>query len=150
MDFLSSIEYWHWLILGLVLLGIEILVFGAIFLWMGIAALAVGILVLLIPTLLWMPQILIWSILAVVGAFGWQTYRKNHPSKDKPSTMNRRGEQYVGRHFTLNKDIVNGAGELHVDDTRWKIVSYKDLPAGMKVKVVAVEGTSLRVEEFIS
>ena len=64
--------------------------------------------------------------------------------------MNRRGEQYVGRHFTLSHDIVNGVGELHVDDTRWKIVSHHDLPAGSKVKVTAVEGTSLRVEEFIS
>jgi len=150
MDFLNAIEYWHWLVLGLVLLGLEILVFGAVFLWMGIAALFVGVLLFLIPTLLWMPQILIWSVIAVIGAFGWQMYRKKNPAKDNAKGMNRRGEQYVGRHFTLAKDIVNGAGELHVDDTRWKIVSYKDLPAGMKVKVVAVEGTSLRVEEFIS
>lgn len=150
MDFLNAIEYWHWLVLGLILLGLEILVFGAVFLWMGIAALAVGVILFIVPTLMWMPQILIWSVIAVIGAFGWQFYRKKNPAKDNAKGMNRRGEQYIGRHFTLAKDIVNGAGELHVDDTRWKIVSYKDLTAGMKVKVVAVEGTSLRVEEFIS
>ncbi len=150
MEFLNAIEYWHWLVLGVILLGLEILVFGAVFLWMGIAALVVGLLMLLIPTLLWMPQILIWSVVAVAGALGWQYYRKKNPGKDNAATMNRRGDQYIGRHFTLTKDIVNGVGELHVDDTRWKIVSHHDLPAGTKVKVTGVDGTSLRVEEHIS
>lgn len=150
MEFLDNIVYWHWLVFGIILLGLEILVFGAVFLWFGIAALVVGVLVFLVPTLLWMPQVLIWSVLAVAGALGWQHYRKKNPPTDNARGMNRRGEQYIGRHFTLTKDIVNGVGELHVDDTRWRIVSQHDLPAGAKVKVVAVEGTSLRVEEYIS
>lgn len=150
IEFLETIEYWHWLVFGIVLLGIEALVFGALFLWFGLSALFVGLLVLLFPGMLWMPQILVWSVLAVTGALGWQLYRKKHPAKESRKGMNRRGEQYVGRHFTLTKDIVNGGGELHVDDTRWKIVSHHDLPIGTKVKVVAVEGTSLRVEEYIS
>lgn len=150
MGFLESIEYWHWLIFGVILLSLEILVFGAIFLWFGIAAIIVGTLVFLIPTLLWMPQILIWSILAVAGAVGWQQYRKKNPPKDNAKGMNRRGEQYIGRHFTLTKDIVNGVGEMHVDDTRWKIVCHHDLTAGTKVTVRGVEGTSLRVEDYIS
>lgn len=150
MEFMENIEYWHWLVFGMLLLGLEILVFGAIFLWFGIAALVVGTLVFVIPTLMWMPQIVIWSVLAVLGAYGWQIYKKKNPSLEKPSNINRRGEQIVGRHFTLNKDIVNGTGELHIDDTRWKITSHHDLPVGTKVKVIAVEGTSLRVEEYIS
>ena len=150
MEFLTAIEFWHWLIFGIILICFEILVFGAFFLWFGIAAFIVGLAVLLIPTLLWMPQILMWAVLSVVFAFGWQIYKKKNPLKEKPSNINRRGEQYVGRHFTLTKDIVDGHGELHVDDTRWKIVSHHDLAAGTKVKVVSVEGTSLRVEEFIS
>lgn len=150
MEFLNAIEYWHWLVFGIILLGLEILVFGAIFLWFGIAALIVGVLVFLVPTLLLMPQILIWSVIAVAGALGWQYYRRKNPLQPAVHAMNRRGEQYVGRHFTLTKDIVNSVGELHVDDTRWKIISRHDMPAGTKVKVTAVEGTSLRVEEFIS
>lgn len=150
MEYLENIEYWHWLIFGVILLALEIVVFGAIFLWFGIAALVVGTLVFLIPTMMWMPQILLWSVLAVAGAVFWQQYRKNNPPADRAKGMNRRGEQYIGRHFTLTKDIVNGNGELHVDDTRWKIVSHHDLPIGTKVSVTGVEGTSLRVEEYIS
>lgn len=150
MEFLETIEYWYWLVFGIVLIGLEVLVFGAIFLWFGISALIVGTLVFFMPALLWMPQLLIWSVLAVAGALGWQVWRKKNPPQDRAAGMNRRGEQYIGRHYTLTKDIVNGTGELHVDDTRWKIVCHHDLPVGTKVKVTAVEGTSLRVEEFIS
>ncbi|PZQ45570.1 MAG: hypothetical protein DI551_07045 [Micavibrio aeruginosavorus] len=150
MGFIETLEYWHWLILGLILLGLEILVFGAVFLWFGIAALFVGALAFFVPALMWQPQIVIWAVLAVVGAFGWQLYRRKNPAPVAEATMNKRGAQYVGRHYTLMKDIVNGTGELHVDDTRWKVTCHHDLPAGTKVKVLAVEGTSLRVEEYIS
>lgn len=143
-------EFWHWLVLGLLLVIAEIFIFGAVLIWLGVAALIVGVLVFFIPALIWIPSLLVWSVLSValIGAF--HLYRKNNPAKVMAPTINRRGEQYVGRHFTLTKDIVNGTGELHVDDTRWKIVSDHDLPAGSKVKVLAVEGTSLRVEEFVS
>lgn len=147
---MESIQYWHWLIFGMVMIVLEILVFGAFFLWLGIAALVVGLTAFMLPVLLWPHQVLIWAILSVIGAFGWQLYRKKHPAVNVAPTMNRRGEQYVGRHFTLTKDIVNGIGEIRVDDTHWKVVSYKDYSAGVKVKVTGVEGTSLRVEEFIS
>jgi membrane protein implicated in regulation of membrane protease activity len=125
-------------------------VFGAVLMWLGFAAILVGLLAFFIPALLWMPSLLLWAFLSLLLVLGWWQYRKKNPSKDSAPTINRRGEQIVGRHFTLIKDIVNGVGELHVDDTRWKTVSYHDLPAGSKVRVVAVEGTSLRVEEYIS
>lgn len=150
MAYLEMMEFWHWLVFGLLLLVAEIFVFGAVLMWFGFAALLVGVLVFFIPALIWMPSLVLWAFLSLLLVFGWQQYRKKNPPKDAAPTINRRGEQIVGRHFTLMKDIVNGHGELHVDDTRWKIVSHHDLPAGSKVRVVAVEGTSLRVEEYIS
>jgi len=150
MEFFETLQYWHWLILGLILLGLEVLVVGAFFLWFGVAAIIVGIAALSFPALLWPGQILVWAILSVTTAAGWQIYSRQKKKMEPHSTMNRRGEQYVGRHFTLGKDIVNGVGELNVDDTRWKVVSHQDLSVGVKVKVIAVDGTSLRVEEFIS
>ncbi len=149
MEFLAHLEYWYWLFLGSVFIILEVFVPSAIFLWPGIAGLVVGIVVYLIPELAWPYQILVWAVFSLALAFGWHFYRKRHPAIKPISSMNRRGEQYVGRHFTLTKDIINGVGELHVDDTRWKILSSKDLPTGIKVRVTAVDGTSLRVEEHL-
>ena len=149
MELLAHLEYWHWLILGSVFILLEVFVPSAIFLWPGIAGLAVGIVAYLAPQLAWSYQILIWAVVSLVLAFGWHFYRKKNPATKPILSMNRRGEQYAGRHFTLTKDIINGVGELHVDDTRWKILSSKDLSAGIKVRVTAVDGTSLRVEEYL-
>ena len=150
MEFFDSLEFWHWLVLGLLLIVAEIFVFGAVLIWLGVAAIIVGIVAFLLPLMLWPAMVLTWAALSIGLIVVWQFYRKRNPAKDNAPTINRRGQQIVGRHFTLNKDIVNGIGELNVDDTRWKVVSHHDLTAGTKVKVLSVDGTSLRVEEYIS
>lgn len=150
MGMLEQVEFWHWLIFGLILLAAEVFVAGAVLLWFGLAALAVGILVFIMPGLLWMPALLIWAAVSISLVIGWQAYRRKNPSANKAPAMNRRGDQYVGRHFTLTSDIVNGVGNLHVDDTRWRVASSHDLPAGVKVRVTGVEGNFLRVEEYLS
>lgn len=149
MEFLSDITYWHWLIFGLALMVLEILLPSAVFLWPGIAGVLVGSLSFVAPSLSNTILIFAWAILSVAFAFGWKLYRKNHPETTPIPTMNKRGSEYVGRHYTLAKDIVNGVGELNVSDTRWKVVCNEDIAAGSKVKVIAVEDTSLRVEKFL-
>ena len=41
--------------------------------------------------------------------------------------------------------MIDGVGSLHVDDSQWRI-SGPDLPAGSRVRVVAADGVTLRVE----
>ena len=69
---------------------------------------------------------------------------ENPVISDQPN-LNRRGQQYVGRTFTLDEPIVNGLGKIHVDDSTWKIEG-NDCPAGTKVKVTGVDGVILKVE----
>ncbi|MCF6225258.1 MAG: NfeD family protein, partial [Xanthomonadales bacterium] len=56
-----------------------------------------------------------------------------------------RGQQYVGRVFTLDRAIVNGTGKVKVDDSTWRVKGL-DMPVDGKVKVVATEGVILVVE----
>ena len=49
-----------------------------------------------------------------------------------------------GEIFHLTEPIVDGRGRMKVADTMWRVAG-PDLPAGTKVRVVAVEGTVLRV-----
>ena len=86
----------------------------------------------------------LFAALSVSTVVGWKKYRPHAAATDRP-ILNRRGEQYVGRSFTLSEPIVNGVGKLQVDDTTWRI-SGADLPAGRKVQVTGVDGTTLRVE----
>ncbi|HHO67888.1 MAG TPA: NfeD family protein, partial [Gammaproteobacteria bacterium] len=63
---------------------------------------------------------------------------------DQP-TLNRRGEQYIGRVFTLETPLVNGMGKIRIDDTTWKIEG-PDCEPGTRIRVTGVDGTILKVE----
>ena len=97
----------------------------------------------------WEIQFTLWALISAVGAVGWRIYKKENPNpiKSDEPLLNRRGEQYVGRVVTLEEPIENGFGKVKVDDSIWKVEASEDFPAGTKIKVTAVEGTVLQVEE---
>lgn len=140
-----EILYWHWWILGLVLLGAEMLLpTGFFLLWIGAAAILVGAASWLVPSLGWEIQVVMFGVLSLASFFVWKRFRPAQGMNDQPS-LNRRGHSYVGRTFTLTSPIVNGIGTLHVDDSQWRI-SGADVPAGTQVRVIAADGATLRVE----
>jgi membrane protein implicated in regulation of membrane protease activity len=140
----DDIVFWHWWIAGLMLLTLEALIPGAIFLWMGVSAFVVGVLSWVVPSMGWQPEFVLFGVLSVVSFFIYRRY-KTVPVSDKP-TLNRRGQSYVGRVFTLSEAIVNGTGKLHVDDSQWRVTG-PDLPAGSQVRVTGADGTILKVEQ---
>jgi len=142
---LEHFDYWHWWVIGIILIILELFLPGAFFLWMGIAAGVVGVVLLVAPDMGWQYQFIIFAIVSVVSIVVWRIYLNKHPTPTDKPTLNMRGEQYVGREFTLTEPVVNGVGKLKVDDTMWKI-SGPDCPAGSKVKVNRVDGAILNIE----
>jgi membrane protein implicated in regulation of membrane protease activity len=138
-------DFWHWWILGLGLIIIEVLVPGTFFLWMGVAALVVGFVTWLAPAIGWEYQLMLFAILSLVAIVGWRAWQRKHPDETDHPTLNRRGEQYIGRVFELETPIENGFGKVRVGDTLWR-VKGDDVPAGTRVKVVGTEGVLLIVE----
>ena len=146
MQFLTNLEYWHWLALALLLIIIEMVAPSAVFLWFGVAAGVLGVALLLIPSMAWQVQLILFSVLSVGSLLAWRSYAKKHPPADnKYPTLNKRGDDLIGRVFTLDEGIVNNYGKLRVDDTMWKIRG-SDTDAGSRVRVTAVDGTVLVVE----
>lgn len=146
MEWMADIQFWHWFIAATVLITLEMVVLPAVFfLWMGISAGLVGLLLMLIPSLPFMWQIIIFSVVSVITLVVHKRYlKRNPPVTDEPS-LNRRGEQYIGRVFNLQEAIVNGVGKVKVDDSIWK-VRGDDMPVGSKVKVTGIDGTVFTIE----
>ena len=142
---LEQAQFWHWWVAGVALVILEVFAPGFILMWLGVAAGVVGFALLAMPDLAWQYQWLTFAVLAVSSVITWRVFARRHPAESDHPSLNRRGQQYVGRQFTLEQPIVNGTGMLHVDDTRWK-VEGADLPAGTQVTVTGVEGTVLKVE----
>lgn len=140
-----QLNHWHWWILAIVLIVLEVFAPGAIFLWLGISAAAVGSLLYIVPNIDWQYQLLIFSVLSITSIVVWKRYQTKNPTPTDQPQLNRRGSQYIGRLFTLDVPIVNEVGKLHVDDTSWKIQG-EDCPVNTRVRVTGVDGTILLVE----
>ncbi len=145
MEWINDIIYWHWLILAVALIILEILMPGAYFLWMGISAAAVGGAMFIFPEMPLLTQILIFAVLSVITVMIYKTHKKKNPVVTDEPALNRRGEQYLGRSFTLSEPIVNGMGKVKVDDSTWKVTGA-DMEVGESVRVVAIEGSTFKVE----
>ena len=146
LTWLDGTQFWHWWILAALFAGIEILAPGVFFIWLGAAAALTGLIALVIPGMGWEIEALIFAVLAVVTVIFWRSYMKKNKSKDDAaSTLNRRGEQMIGRTAVLSEAIQNGRGKARIDDTVWR-VEGADLPAGTPIKVTGVDGAILKVE----
>ena len=139
------IEFWYWWVAAAAFMALEILLPGIFFLWLGIAAAIVGIVALVIPSMTWPYQVALFAVLSVAAVLLARVYVKKRPVESDQPTLNRRGEQYVGRIVTLSDPIENGRGRAKIGDSAWS-VEGDDLPAGAKVKIVGVDGIVLKVE----
>jgi membrane protein implicated in regulation of membrane protease activity len=145
LNWLDGTQFWHWWILAALFAGIEILAPGVFFIWLAAAAALTGLSALFMPGMGWQVEALIFAVLAVASVVFWRNYIKRNGHKgDAAATLNRRGEQMIGRTAVLSEPIQNGRGKARIDDTVWR-VEGSDLPAGTQIKVVGVDGAILKV-----
>jgi len=145
MSWLEHIVFWHWWILAGLLLILELTAPAFFFLWLGIAAAAVGLILLVFPSIPIETQLVLFGIASIVAVLAWRKYRESRPLATDQPNLNRRGQQYVGRVFTLSEPISNGVGKVTVDDSTWKIKG-PDLPADTHIRVTGVDGVVFTVE----
>jgi membrane protein implicated in regulation of membrane protease activity len=135
---------WFWWGVALALFALEALLPGTFMLWLGFAGVGTALITLLVP-LSDAAQWMLFAILALISvASGWQ-YKRKHPQADSDQPLlNRRGAQLVGQVFPLESAIVDGRGRVRVGDAFWS-VHGPDLAVGTRVRVVAIDGMTLRV-----
>lgn len=145
LEFAQRLSWWHWWIAAAVLAAAETFLPGAIAIWFAAAAVVVGALLLLVPSIAWQFQLVLFGALGVVAIVVWRRYRFAGEKDSVQSTLNQRGQQYVGKEYTLVEALSGGNGKIRVGDTVW-LVNGTDAPVGSRVRVVGVNGAVLRVE----
>ncbi len=148
---MAALGGWAWMLLGLVLLGLEVVVPGTFMLWFAIAAILTGVVALVADAagwtwLSWQSEaglFLVLSVVAVIAGRGWMSRRQAEPSD--ASGLNERAARHIGRRAQLTEALVDGRGRIDLDDTVW-LVSGPDLPAGTTVRVTGADGVRLIVE----
>ena len=136
---------WSWLILGLVLLVLEIVAPGTMFLWFGVAALLVGAISFVVD-LGWQSAFILFGVLSLISVIlGRMLVNRVSKTKSDKPLLNERALALVGEVFVLDEPIENGLGRVKVRDSYWR-VSGPDCPSGSRIRVVGGEGTELQVE----
>ena len=136
-------QNWYWLAAGLILLGIEMLAPGFYLMFFGFAALGTGVLALLLP-LPWQAQATVFAVLSVVAVFAGRRWYASQEGEGS-ATLNRRSDALIGRRARLKEPLTADGGEVYIDDTRWP-AQGPELPAGVEVEVVAVQGSRVVVK----
>lgn len=137
---------WGWVILGLVLIGGEVLAPGIFLLWLGLAALLTGAVVGLVD-LGWQAAALVFAGFSLVAVFtGRLLTRRKGEEPDAATGLNDRGRRLIGRVFRLEATMTGGEGRIRIDDSSWRVTG-PELLAGSEVRVVRVDGATLIVEK---
>ena len=140
-------NHWFWFVLTLVLLGLEMMVPGVIFMWLAIASVMVGGLVMIGADIGWEVQFIIFSVLGIISVYAGRTYLRKNPIISEDENLNDRGARYVGNKYTLERELVNGEGKVRVGDSLWLVRGDFEGEVGTTVKVVGSDGVVLIVEQ---
>jgi membrane protein implicated in regulation of membrane protease activity len=141
--FIQNLDWWHWIVLAVLLAAAETLVPGAVIIWFAASAAVIGVL-LVVVDIPWQLQLIGFALLGLAALLAYRSYRRKNPGTFEQPNLNQRGQQYVGRELVLVEAIEQGAGKAKLGDGVWK-VSGPELPAGARVRVTGVDGTILTV-----
>ncbi len=141
--------YWHWIVLGIVLMLAEIFLGSFFVFWFGAAAIVVGLILLPFPGVSEAAQIIVWAFSSTVFAVGWFRFLKplavdkTKAGLSKEALLGEVGQVLVpptGDKFGKMRFSVPVLGS-----DEWLIISRDKLIAGDRVSVVDLSGNSLIV-----
>jgi membrane protein implicated in regulation of membrane protease activity len=144
---LEMLTWWHWIVLGLILIVTEIIAPLFIVLWFGLAAIIVGLIDLAFATSFKI-ELLIWIVLSVLFLTVWFIF-----FRDK-SVASRSGQSdfTLGTKGVVIEDILpNEKGKVRFEapvlgSSEWYAISEGTLKKGDAVHIIEVKGQLLKME----
>ncbi|WP_298915176.1 NfeD family protein [uncultured Algimonas sp.] len=152
IELLSQLTAWHWLALGIVLLGVELLTGSTYILWPAVSALFVGVLMFIAPGLGWEMQLLLFFLLSVATLVLGRTHLQRLVKGGEPSDLNDPGQAMVGRQVRAVGDFDGTEGRVELGGTQWAArldgasLPVPDVKTGDLLRIRTVQGATLIVE----
>ncbi len=141
-----QILWWYWIVLGCLLCLSELFLPTLILVWLGLAALLTGLLSLLLPMTV-VPQLVCWGVLSVLMTLLFLRFFK--PRGTDP--LAGRSDEILNEVGLITREVAPWSkGEILFQKPvlgadRWACISEQSIAAGERAKVLAVEGSVLRV-----
>ncbi len=148
----GHIEYWHWLVFGMLLIISELFVPSFTIVWFGLAAVAVSCIMLLFPAISFTWQLFIWAIAACAMTFAW--FKLIKPRMVDRTQAGIAREALLGQTGQVIKPPVDGRdGVLRfsvpvLGSDEWPFFCSETVAAGDRVVVQEISGNTLIVSRM--
>lgn len=145
-----QLEWWAWIVIGIVLIVAELAVPSFFVIWFGLGALLVGLLMLVLPALSLTTQLAIWTVASLAMVVLW--FRVFKPGFHKTRIGTAAGEAIgeIGLLVSAVAPFQRGKVRFQrpvLGSDEWVCVADGPIAAGERVRVVAVEGSFLTVSK---
>lgn len=149
IEILSQLTAWHWLILGVVLLGLELVSGSTYILWPAVSALIVGVLLFIAP-MGWELQMMLFFLLSITTLVLGRTHLQRFVKGGEPSDLNDPGQALIGRQVKAVADFTGTEGRVELGDTQWSArlddgTALSTVRAGDLLRIESVRGATLIV-----
>jgi len=141
--------YWIWGILGLTLLGVEMLTGTLYILWFAAAALLLSLVTWLYPAMPMTWQLLVYAVLSLGTLF---LYRQYYDKNERDYNVGQSQGDEIGLVGEVIATILpHQAGRIRfaqgvMGSKEWNAVSDQTIEIGQQATIVAIEGNALRVK----
>jgi membrane protein implicated in regulation of membrane protease activity len=143
-----QLEWWHWMVLGIALVLLELAVPSFFLVWFGLGALIVGVMLAVVPTVPFAWQVLGWTAFSLVFTWLWFKVFKQHVFKSRAGMAK---GSLVGEVGIVTRDIrPYEKGQIRLQkpvlgEEVWESMAEEEIRAGVRVRVLDVEGNTVKV-----
>ena len=146
-----NFAYWHWLVLGMVLITLEMFIPTFTIIWFGAGALIVGVLMLVMPDMTVPWQIFIWTVASIAMTVLWFKFLKPLSTDKTNAGMSREAlVGATGQVIALPTEHKRGVLRFSVpilSAEEWSFICHDTIAAGDRVIVTDVSGNTLIVKK---
>jgi len=142
------IEWWHWMVLGVGLILLELALPAFFVIWFGLGALIVGGALAMIPALSLAAQVGLWILASVAFVVLWFKVFKVQVHRTRVGLSEGQFAGEVGLATRPLKPYQKGQIRFQkpiLGSDVWEAIADEDIAVGERVHVLAVEGNILRV-----
>jgi membrane protein implicated in regulation of membrane protease activity len=143
--------WWHWIIIGMLLMLAEIFIPSFTIFWFGLAGLVVGGLLLLIPGLALSWQLTGWALASIAFTVAWFRYFKPTMVDRTKAGISR--EAVVGEIGQVIREPREGRRGMVrfsmplLGSNEWEFIATDEVAVGDRVVIVDVSGNTLVVSK---
>ncbi len=140
--------WWHWAIAGLALILCELAIPAFVLVWFGLGALVLAVILAAIPQITLTAQLFTWLVVSLLLVAVWFKFFKPSFRKTQVGTSDANAIGEVG---LLTREVAPfQKGEVRFQKPMlgsdvWPCIADETLTVGIRVKVLSVEGSFLKV-----